>query len=229
MKRRLAAGLSLVLALSSCASIPPPPPEGPGSAGVCIELRTRVPIGLFKQKVDEVVFARLSPGVSDARNGELFSSNHVDGEYLYLLNAPPGEYVAVLAVRRQRQGSPSQGADLSVGATDYTTFFDEDLIRTTRTTVVPGEIAFMGAYAVDQSVGLSDADSTQLHFFRKIAPGAEHRGYLSGLLSGDYHYRGTLIEASHGTETEMKFRKDASAHLAESGWASTLAGEGPNP
>jgi hypothetical protein len=83
--------------------------------------------------------------------------------------------------------------------------------------VAEKDLVFMGSYVVDPSVGLGGADPVQIHYSNVIAPGAMKSGFLS-FLSGDFHYRGAVLEAKNDEESRSAFFRNAREDLAEGGW-----------
>ncbi len=242
---RAASTLGAILAtaaLAACASLPAPTPESSQSAGVAISIRNFAPIGMVWRRPDRVFFMRLEgEGEPPFTHGELLPSNYAKGGYVLLLNAEPGHYVAVASTRGQSalggsemtpvySGShTSVGVGISVGATDYTTYFSEELIELTKVTVEPGGIAYMGSFSVNQSVGLKDAGPTPLHFYRLMAPGHAEMNTVEMMLSGDYQYRGSLREALQGEVEQAKFRESVRNMLAGTGWEASSRAVGTRP
>jgi hypothetical protein len=154
------------------------------------------------------------------------ASNYNKDGYIYLLNAPPGRYAAV-ATYRSQAGAPSaptgtDGGGVTVtfnpGDTDYTTYFSRDLVTATEVTVEPGRIVFMGEFIVDMSTSFKDTDDVQRHYFRLISPGVEDRNEFLGLMSGDYHYTGTLHELTQDEDAHKRFLTATRKNLGEAGW-----------
>ncbi len=224
----------LAVCVVGCASLPPPAPESPGSAGIAISIRNFAPVSIFSHTPDRVFFVRLDEeDPSTFTRGEFLASNYAKDGYLFLLNAKPGRYVAVATARRQSAGpGPSSsvissgnitvGVGVSIGATDYTVYFPEDLVRLTAVSVEPGTIAYMGTFRIDTSVGLAGADENQRYFYRMVAPGHEDRNLVSHIFSLDYHYRGSLRDALQGEDEQAKFREWAGKTLQSVGWGGAL-------
>src|SRR5262245_14710672 len=82
------------LVCGACAWSRVPEPE-PGACAVAISVDVHLPLGL-ESAAQVVYFARVDGGQGVERDTLLASSVTRDGR-LYLLNAPPGEYVAVAA------------------------------------------------------------------------------------------------------------------------------------
>jgi hypothetical protein len=215
--------------VSSCNSIPPPAPIDARSAGLCIAVSTRAPITVFSNDPETVLFVELpESGEPDFRHGVNRVSNFTKDGCSYLLNAEPGRYVAVACYHAQHPPPPAPNAhaaaviDLGPSSIEYTTYFPIDMIRASQVEVKPGAIAFMGSYVVDQAVGLEGADEVQLHYYRLLVPGRERLNAFVKLMSGDYHYRGTLHACDRSEAAIAKFYARAEAQLARAGWAAMI-------
>ena len=153
MRTTKALGVTFCVAgLLACASLPPPSAESPRSAGIGLSVKVFDIIGIFSQRPARVFFLKLDEeDESGFTRGTLFQSNYTKGDYVYFLNAPPGRYVAVASTRTQSAppGGPAMvpvassghgtvSVGISIGTTDYTTYFPDDLIRLTDVTVELG-------------------------------------------------------------------------------------------
>ncbi len=222
MQRLPTTSILFAILLSGCATTQPIPElSQPQSSGLGIEVRLKAPIGIFSAKPDQVYFAKID-GEDGLLQQQIIRSNYSKEGRAYLLNARPGTYVAV-AVFFSRAGvpagAPSPGFSVSVGMgrSGYTTYFSKELVEHTKVTVRENDFVFMGGYVVDQSVGLDGADGVQTHYKNVIAPGAATGTFLMGL-SGDVHYRGTLIERKNDEMSRNEFFLRAKEDLAGSAW-----------
>ena len=226
--RRLAARSGLVaILLGGCATAQRvPDPSQPQSSGIGIEVKLKAPIGIFSNKPDSIYFTEI--GAENALlQKQIFRSNYAKDGRVYLLNAPPGTYVAVAAFFF-KQGAPraapqSPGVTLSGGPLSggYTTYFSKDIVERTKVSVRENQFVFMGSYVVDQSAGLDGADAVQAHYKNVVAPGATTNTILMGL-SGDIHYRGALNESRNDEQARRQFLADAKQDLAGSACAARL-------
>jgi len=231
---------SLVLvtcALAACSSTSHmPAPASPEASGVAIYVKIRAPVRIVTKKAEQVLFVRLAGPDSSVVEGEPIPSNCLQDGYAILLNAPPGTYVAVAGFDEMEPvpnapPDPSFGGTVALsghssvsvsyspfrpGPTNYTTYFSEDMIRQTAVTVSAGQVAFMGDFVVDQSVGLKGADPTQQHFAKQLG-GDE--SMVSDIFEKSYHYRGELHDVARSAATEADFRKAVSGKLVEVGWS----------
>lgn len=126
-----------VLFVTGCASMPVPKMETPQASAIGIQIETRAPITRFGNKPELVYFFK-ADREGDMRQGQLIPSNFARDGRIYLLNAMPGTYTAVVAIGANQAGASR-------------TDFSEDLVGAARVDVRPGEFAFMGSFVVDQS------------------------------------------------------------------------------
>ncbi len=228
--KKVLSAIVAIAVLSACAGLlPAPTPQDRASAGIGVLVKTRAPIKMFSAKVDSVMFVRLEGNDrSQYISTQPIASNYNKDGYIYLLNAPPGRYVAVATFRSQASAptAPAGGGGVTVtvnpGDTDYTTYFSRDLVKATEVTVEPGSIVFMGEFTVDTSTKFEDADDVQSHYFRLISPGVEDRNKFLGLMSGDYHYTGTLHKVNQDEEVRERFLATTKKNLGEAGWFSEV-------
>lgn len=213
MFRRMAL-VFVALGITACAtSMPIPKPAAPESSGVGIDVSMQVPAGFFTKVPDQVLFARVD-GVDGILQQQIIRSNYVNGSRAYLLNARPGTYVAVAALFRGAVSTYSR-------PTIYTTYFSQDLIEQSKVVVKANEVVFAGRYRVEQTTGMGDADSAQAHYQNVISPGAITTG-LMHILSGEYHYRGALLERHADPQTRRVFFMAAKQDLSGSPWAERI-------
>jgi hypothetical protein len=182
-------------------------------------------MGIFSAKPDQVYFVKID-GADGLLQQQIIRSNYSKDGRAYLLNARPGTYAAIAVFFTRAgvpAGPPSPGFSVSVGmgSSGYTTYFPRGLVELTKVTVRENEFIFMGNYVVDQSVGLDGADEVQIHYKNVIAPGATTNTFLMGL-SGNVHYRGTLIEGKNDKTSRNEFLLRAKEDLSGSAWAERL-------
>jgi hypothetical protein len=211
---RLMASVAVALGLTACAtSMPIPRPAAAESSGIGIDISMRVPAGFFTKVPDQVFFARVD-GVDGILQQQIIRSNYIVESRAYLLNARPGTYVAVAALFRGAVGTYSR-------PTTYTTYFSQDLIEQSKVLVKANELVFAGRYRVEQTTGMGSADSAQTHYQNVISPGAITTGLLH-ILSGEYHYRGALLERNADAQARSVFFTAAKKDLAGSPWAERI-------
>ncbi len=216
IQRLSASSALLVIFLSGCATTQPIPERSqPQSSGFGIEVSLKSPMGIFSSKPDQVYFVKIDGG-GILLQQEIISSNYSKDGRAYLLNALPGTYVAVAAFFFSYQLAPGGQNNKT-----FTTYFSKELVELTKVTVRANDFIFMGSYVVDQSRGFDEADGVQVHYKNVIAPFATTSTILM-VLSGDEHYRGTLIERKNDELSRNEFFQRAKEDLAGSAWAERL-------
>ena len=226
MQRLASAPVLFAILLGGCVT-PQPIPEmsRPQSSGLGIEISLSVS-GLTPNGYapNQVYFVRI-----DNEDGllqqQLYHSNYVkdglnaDGTWetpprAYLLNAPPGTYVAVAGLHIMRGGA---------GGGRFTYYFDKKLVELTKVTVRENDFAFMGSYAVGESgrAGFnrfSGADQVQTHYKNVIAPEATTNAVLM-FGQGNFNLLGTVREHKNDEMSRNEFFLRAKGDLAGSAWA----------
>ena len=227
MRRPFAGSILITVILGGCATTQPIPDlSQPQSSGLGIHVTLKAPIGIFRNSPSQIYFAKID-GEGGILQQSVFRSNYVKGGRAYLLNAQPGAYAAVAAFFSREPlpvfapPSPGVSVSLKLGRTDYMTYFSKELVEQTKVTIGPNDFAFMGSYVVDQSAGLAGADTVQIHYQGVIAPRAAMGEFLL-MMTGDFHYRGTLNERKNDEQTRNEFIRNAKEDLAGSGWAARL-------
>jgi hypothetical protein len=128
----------------------------------------------------------------------------------YLLNARPGTYVAVAALRVERA--------MGSGTVENTWYFSKQSVELTKVIVRENDFAYMGSYAIGSSRGLDGTDEVQTHYKNVIAPEAPESLALM-MLYGNFHRLGTLVEYKKDDLSRDAFFLRAKEDLAGSGWA----------
>lgn len=211
MQRLAVISVFFALLLSGCATTQPIPGlSQPQSSALAIDVLVKPPMGIGSHDPEQVYFVRIE-GADGLMQQSIIRSNYVKGSRAYLLNARPGTYAAV--------ASMFLAPGLQRGT--YTTYFPQNVLEHTRVTIQEGEVAFMGAYVLETSVGLEGADAVQNHYKNVIAPGAP-TGTLQMGLRGDVHYKGTLLERKNDETSRSNFLLRAKEDLAGSAWAERL-------
>lgn len=217
-----------ILSLVGCATLTPMPVpklEQPESSAVGIAVKTRAPLGWPTKEAQSVIFVKLD-GDGGIRQPSIIRSNYAKDGRVYLLNIAPGDYAAIAAFYAQSPipsapAQPGVSVSFSVGKTGYTTYFPKELIEQTRISVGKGQVVFAGSYVVSTSVDLKEADPIQLHYAEVVAPGVPKSGF-GYMMSGDYHYRGSIHESRHDDDAERVFFMKAREDLAEGGWSALI-------
>jgi hypothetical protein len=200
VKKGLAAGLVLVVLAAGCAWLRPwipPDPDHEDVAVVGISVGTRTWIALWSEQVHTAGFIRLEEG-DDPLDGENWvESNYAEGNRLYLLDAEPGDYVAVAVVRQEET---EEGR--------FFTFLDEEIIRSTRVTVRPGEVVYMGDYELKISQDRQGADDAQRHYEVLLYPGYPN----------DARFYGSCRQCRTDPAAEEQFLEESLELFQNTGW-----------
>lgn len=220
-----------VVALSLGCASPPPAPMSPATGGVGIHVATRLPLGLWPEPQGQVLFLRL-PDIDDPTytSGTVYVSNYAKGDYVYLLNARPGRYVAVACWREQSNrvidgvpvysaGDMGKALGEELGPTRFTTYLPRPTIQSSETLVEPGCVAFMGWYELDNLLGLDGADETQTFYHGQLATGHEDRSAFLATWTGDNQYRGMTGTTDRGPTAQARFAQAAREDLGDAGWS----------
>ena len=111
-----------------------------------------------------VFFAKVAETVDMFSQSDLMISSFTLHGHHYLLNIPPGRYVAVASFR------PGVGRYQR----DELTYFTKEMIRQTETIVVAGKMKSMGTYEISYplfgSVLHNQHDGAQTHYFQILQP-----------------------------------------------------------
>lgn len=213
--------LLALFALSACVS--PPTIRDSQSTAIGISMRIRAPDRLFCCRPEKVYFVTAERKEDLYTQGRLIEANYVADDRAYLLNAPPGYYVAVAAYHK---------TDSYHSIYRYTTFFTREVVGLTEVSVGPGSIVFMGNYVVHQAVDLTNPDEAQISFMPLIdrtpllrlgdTEEAIMPGVAAGVDGGVFSYSGLLGEANRDRHAEETFLEKALDDLREGGWSGII-------
>jgi hypothetical protein len=208
--------VAALLRLAGCATAPAPPevvpePHQAGEAAIGIDLVLQAPAGGLRVPAEVVYFARMDAAGGTYGAPLLASSYSKDGR-VYLLNVPPGTYVAV-------------GAHISRGDRILlilrTTYFLPDLVARTKTQARADELAYMGSYVVDVSTPFfTNPDETTRRNLDLIGEQTPKDGSMMPPVR--HHYYGTELEARSDETARNLFAGKARDDLKESSWAERL-------
>lgn len=219
--------VGLLLALAGCATkTPVAVPEAAASSAVMIKMPNPcMPLQPCKDK--RLTFARLTEN-NNLLSGELHQTDVSFNDHYYLLNAEPGQYVAVaISYSRSTAGSFGSG---NVQATFSRTFgenilLSEQAVARSLVTVAEGELAVMGEFDLNiegrmalvssASAFLKDADATQAHYAHQLDPELESRG----IASSAKFYRGTYQSDDRSEAVREELLMNAAKHIGEQGWS----------
>lgn len=200
------------IGLYGCATVPTvPTPSDSRRAGIGISITIRAPAAIFTVSAARIYFVRVEGGPDTYLQENLLVSNYAHGGYVYLLDIPPGRYVAVAA------GSPSSATGQRG---ESVTVFARDVIKLTDTTVAPGSVTFAGEYVLDTAGGLKAADDAQLHYLSLFEPGA--RTISPIMRSGKFYYAGSLRESKRDPDSQRRFLSKALEDLESGGWTAAV-------
>jgi len=103
---------------------------------------------------------------------------------------------------------------------DRTQYIPADVVAASAVEVGPGGMAFMGEWVLDRSWGGvgEDADATQLHYYRLIAPGDENRGFFT---AGDHH-EASVHESDQTEAARERFLESSREILEQANWGGAL-------
>lgn len=227
MRKKYGMALPMLLFVAGCASLPPASPpasENSSALGMFVEVRVS---GLATYRADTVYFIKRCPA-SGPCDDRLIPSNYAKDGRVYLLNAEPGEYRAVLAAFES--GVPG---DRSI----YFAYFPESLVARSATAIESKGLVYAGRYKLFASLGLcpDNAEPGQLKYAQVIEPDSPKCGFWQPLayklskadfifIGGKaysvgkqtFHYRGTTYEATRDDASEFSAR--AQVDLSGAGW-----------
>lgn len=218
-----------LLVLAGCAArpvVPSPVDEHASVLGMYLEVRVS---GLATYRADVIYFVRRCQANETCDDRLIPSSYGKDGR-VYLLNAEPGEYLAVATAFES-----GMLGDRSI----YFAYFPDALANASAVTLKRGGQVFAGGYKLFASMGLcpDNAEPGQLKYAQVIEPDTPKCGFWKPLAhklsKGDFifiggkaysvgqqtfHYRGTTYEASPDHGDAAAFFTQAQGDLGGAGW-----------
>jgi hypothetical protein len=169
-----------------------------------------------------IYFARLEEDQdSFVSKFPLVPSNAKSGNRFYLLNAPPGRYVAVAGFAPLVKGQPSSGipgsSNFNVGSAGtlgYYVAFSKPLVALTEVKAEPGRLAFMGNFLVTthQSMFATHQRLSEPPRDEVQTDTIDHK------LPVSLTYLGSIDEVKQGSDIEQRFFLKAKGDLGEPGW-----------
>ena len=240
---------AVVSSLISCQTIPAPMALNDKSSaiGIAVFIKefggNRQPEKLYLVKLDK-----------DADESSLFTrtniiqTNFIRGNYIYLLNAEPGDYAVVGGFYGPESASNTRTTSSGWKITTTTgggfsnkqnedkstwiVYFPKEMIKSTRVTVTPGRMAFMGEYMVGTRQ-LKSPDGAQMHYYKVIEP--DKRGKISFKDIGLRHLvlgalsvkearsqQGEVKSFVRNKGAEARFLKTAQTDLEGGGWSDRI-------
>ena len=168
---------------------------------------------------------------------ELIPATFVKESRAYLLDPEPGTY-SVVAVTAEYappwNNHPIAGVTDTVwsGTSSDVMVFPAELIHATRTTVAPGDVAFMGALRVRRGDHINahavPGDDLQTRIAERIRPGVTSASGLSGWLKRTRTVDLEETSLSNEQADRDSFFDAALADLGDSPWAGVITREAPS-
>lgn len=222
--------LGLLVALGGCASMAPvAEPVSPESSAIMIKVPNPCP-PLAPCKNKSLTFARLTED-NNLLSGELQQTAVSYDDHHYLLNAEPGQYVAVAISYSRSTTSSMNSGNTQFGFSrtlGETILLSERAVERSLVTVSAGELAVMGAFELNiegrmslaprASAFLRDADATQTHYAYQIDPELENRGVVSSYK----YYRGTYQSDDRSEQVLEELLTKATKHIGQQGWSTQI-------
>ena len=233
--------------LVACQTIPAPMALNDKSSGIAIAVFIKEFGGVHQP--EKIYFIKLD---ENADENALFSRTNIiqtnfrRGNYIYLLNAEPGNYAAVGGYEGPTSNTrtTSSGWVITTGSGSSSkkdedkstkiTYFPKEMIKSTRVTVTPGMMAFMGEYQI-RTKQLKKPDDAQMHYYKVIEPEKRGKtafkdiglrnlflGALSGPESVTYSQQGEVTGAVRNKQSEARFLKTAETDLEGGGWSDRI-------
>lgn len=192
-----------IISTVACTSVPVSPESHGAHIGITLSSHTLIPLKLFDRRFTTIYFARLEDEQNDFFSKfPLIPSNARFGNRFYLLNAPPGRYVAVAAFEQL----PGAG-----GGIDYYTVFSIPLVALTEVKAEQGRLVVMGQFLISLQplVWGPERDEVQKDVMDRL----RGRGSFS---------LGSVKEVEQGVGSEHHFLMEAQDDLGESGWGAII-------
>jgi len=229
--------MTFVALLSGCQSVPGTDVSiSPKSSLLAVDVVFPAPLSRDPSLVQ--VFLMKGP----IHNGldelpEVIPATFVKESRAYLLDPEPGTY-SVVAVTAEY--APPWNYHRIAGVTDTVwsgtssdaMIFPAELIHRTRTTVAPGDVAFMGALRVRRGDHINahavPRDDLQKRIAERIRPGVTSASGLSGWLKRTRTVDLEKTSLSNEQADRKAFFGAALADLGDSPWAGVIAREAPS-
>ncbi|HEY6085879.1 MAG TPA: hypothetical protein VIU63_10820 [Nitrospira sp.] len=208
-KLRIEGGsLLLVLVLTSCASpFSPlqsdvsPMPYDPEMAALGIQVRG---FSSCRECMSpQIIFAKVNPA-QPFNVEELVTSKYRMEDRFYLLNAPPGRYVPIAALRWRSSGR--------YGFKLEKFFFTREVLKLAERAAAPGTLTLIGDLAIGQQESLSELngeDDVPVHYWEELSRRTKD--------SSD-SYQVSIVRFSDGSETEEGLTASVVEDMRKVGW-----------
>ena len=174
-------------------------PDKLDSCVLGVSIKT-ITLKIFKNRQDTVYFVKLAETDEGLLATKIIPSNYSRGDYVYLINAEPGKYIAIASFFQQSDNT-------------YNSFFDLNTIQNTMTVVRPGQIAYMGDITVENHLKNiynnieKNGDKAQLHYFN----------LLKSFIYGTF-YCGSLTSVERSKQLEKDFLFKTKEYFKDSDW-----------
>jgi len=218
MKWLRAPATFIAIFLGGCATTQTIPESSqPQSAVVGIELALQIPEGTCCTLPEQVYFVNLDPKDGFPEPNFISSNFSKDGR-VYLLNAEPGTYAAVVAVFLQ---------DLPfIQKVVYATFFSKELVERIKSTVKENDFVFLGSYKVEMSMWSGffagrKGDEVQNEYRQRFKRETAIRDFTLKITS-DRLFPGTMLEGKSDEKVRNDFIRNAKVDLAGSAWVARI-------
>jgi len=153
-------------------------------------------------RCSEVWFIKLNEDQDLLDVEYVIKSKFHKGSQVYLTDIKDGKYAMVASM-------------FYMNGADYTTYFDEDLIRRTIFKVDSGKFFFLGKWVVKSlsMVGKEKkGDEVSQHFFNMIGGEIRNASFGKMFTSGNVHYRGEFKNVEISAELIKDFKQRALKH-----------------
>jgi len=199
----------LIIEVVACSSVivPPPVPQGT-HIGISLSAHTSI----FERQLTTIYFARLEEQQNNfISKGPLIPSNAKVDNRFYLLNSPPGRYVAIAArgLIPQWVTGPTGPSTRTGEGIPYYIAFSKPLIALTEVKAELERLTFMGHFRVKTRVGSGAADADEVQVNTSI--------YFKTL-----PYLGSVEDVKQGVESAQEFLAKARDDLGESAWGTII-------
>ncbi len=192
--------------------------ESSTSSIVGISLSVKLYNGILKEQ-STVYFVKLDDKDKNNLGTKIIPCNYyrgtmLGGYYAYLVNAEPGTYAAIGSAKFEtyKPGYNPMGVTKE-DEHGYISFFDSDIVRQSKIDVGPGQIAFMGSFAVDAQIKSvyrnieKNGDLVQQHYYMQLKP----------FLEGTY-YCGAMKKTERSNKTMREYLTKSKDYFRGSEW-----------
>jgi hypothetical protein len=228
--------IGLIGATVACKTLPPVAPSGEQPAVLVASFKLVPPIGMGGFTPGMVFFARVNARGDIDPKADFIVSTYTNGNRAYLLNAAPGEYVAIgaayaapnaqgqqpaanleeaskqLMADREKLANAGEGSIAEqAGATDLDSMavylFADELVKSTRVRVLPGKITIMGVGESQSTMSNEFTDALQKKYVAYFTVNAKQTPRIIYAGSNRKFERTPAIEAEKIAEVKEDFKE----------------------